>query len=37
MAEGNMPGHPRMPQRRLDLDEGAALTAYLQNLEPPRK
>ncbi len=36
MEEGNMPGHPRMPQRRLDLDERAALTAYLKSLEPPK-
>lgn len=34
MEEGNMPGHPRMPQRRLDIDERAALTAYLRSLEP---
>jgi cytochrome c len=34
MEEGNMPGHPRMPQRRLDLDERAALAAYLRSLEP---
>lgn len=36
MEEGNMPGHPRMPQRRLDVDERAALTAYLKSLEPPK-
>ncbi len=36
MEEGNMPGHPRMPQRRLDLDERAALAAYLKSLEPPK-
>lgn len=34
MEEGNMPGHPRMPQRRLDIDERAALAAYLRSLEP---
>lgn len=34
MEEGNMPGHPRMPQRRLDVDERAALAAYLRSLEP---
>jgi mono/diheme cytochrome c family protein len=36
MEEGNMPGHPRMPQRRLDIDERAALTAYLRSLEPTK-
>lgn len=36
MEEGNMPGHPRMPQRKLDVDERAALTAYLRSLEPPK-
>lgn len=34
MEEGNMPGHPRMPQRRLGYDERAALAAYLRSLEP---
>lgn len=34
MEEGNMPGHPRMPQRRLDVDQRAALKAYLRSLEP---
>lgn len=34
MEEGNMPGHPRMPQRRLDIDERIALAAYLRSLEP---
>ncbi len=36
MEEGNMPGHPRMPQRRLDVDERAALAAYLRSLEPAK-
>lgn len=36
MEEGNMPGHPRMPQRKLDVDERAALAAYLRSLEPPK-
>lgn len=34
MEEGNMPGHPRMPQRRLDIDERTALVAYFRSLEP---
>ena len=32
--EGARPGHPRMPEAKLDLDEVAALTAYLRGLEP---
>lgn len=32
--EGSRPGHPRMPEAQLDLDEVAALTAYLRSLEP---
>ncbi len=35
LEEGNMPGHPRMPQRALGIDERAYLTAYLHSLEPP--
>ena len=34
--EGGRPGHPRMPTAKLDLDEVAALTAYLRSLEPAR-
>lgn len=34
--EGARQGHPRMPTAKLDLDEVAALTAYLRSLEPPR-
>jgi cytochrome c len=34
LEEGNLPGHPRMPQRRLGPDERAYLTAYLRSLEP---
>lgn len=32
--EGARSGHPRMPEARLDLDQVAALTAYLRSLEP---
>jgi len=35
MEEGNMPGHPRMPQSGLGVDERAYLTTYLRSLEPP--
>ena len=34
--EGARQGHPRMPTAKLDLDEVAALTAYLRSLEPRR-
>lgn len=36
LEEGSRPGHPRMPEAKLDLDEVAALTAYLRGLEPGR-
>jgi len=32
--EGSRPMHPRMPTSTLDVDEVAALTAYLRSLEP---
>lgn len=34
--EGARQGHPRMPTAKLDLDEVAALTAYLRGLQPAR-
>ncbi len=36
LEEGVRAGHPRMPEAKLDLDEVAALTAYLRSLEPKR-
>ena len=34
LEEGNMPGHPRMPQAALGVDERVYLAAYLRSLEP---